>query len=69
MRMRLTVNLSLFISFRKLGRPLFWTGFEYKIMRNFIVWISTCEWLISKCLILCLGGLGSCDRTVNSYYD
>ena len=37
MRMRLTVNLSLFISFGKLGRLVFWTGFEYKIMRSFIV--------------------------------
>ena len=38
------------ISFRKMARSVFWTGSEYEIMRNFIVYISTCDWLISKCL-------------------
>ena len=28
---------SLFIFFRKLVRNVVWTGYEYKIMRNFIV--------------------------------
>lgn len=35
------------------------------IMRNCIVSISTCDWPISKFVSkLCLGGLGSCVRTV-----
>ena len=40
---------SVFISFRKkMVRNKFWTDSEYKIMRNFIVEISTWDWLISK---------------------
>ena len=39
---------SVFISFRKMVRNKFWTGSEYKIARNFIVEISTWDWLISK---------------------
>ena len=34
-------------------------------MRNFIVKISTCDWLVSKFLFFCLGGLSSRGFTVN----
>ena len=36
-------------------------------MRNFIVLISTCDWLLSK-FVSKLGGLGSCARTVSHIF-
>ena len=38
-------------------------------MRNFIVLISTCDWLIPKFVSnFYLGGLGSCARTVSHIF-
>ena len=40
-------------------RYVFWTGSEYEIMRNLANF--------KICLIFCLGGLGSCSRTVRPH--
>jgi len=64
------VQTSQFLSYLYPLEKWFATYFElalHTVMWNFLVYISTCDWLISIFVWkVCLGGLSSCGRTVKS---
>ena len=61
-------HVSSFITFRKLVCNVFWTGCEYKHYAQFHC-LDLDLWLANFkiCPIFCLGGLGSCGRTVKTF--